>query len=135
MYTCGPSIYQLPHIGNYHILLYEDILLRYIEYLGYKFKKVCDRLHRFKDMVNKLQKIETKAEKPNPKMKKLIAQLKKNFEENMSRDLHVKDTFDALFRTVSKLVSLAEKGKIDTKESEEAVATLKSVDQVLQVIF
>jgi len=100
-----------------------------------KFKKACDRLHRFKDLVNKLQKIEMKVEKPNPKTKKLIAQLKKDFEENMGSDLHVKDAFDALFRTVSKLVSLAEKDKIDAKEAEEAVATLKSVDQVLQVIF
>src|SRR3989337_3452876 len=35
MDTCGPSIYQLPHIGNYRTFLYEDILLRYLEYLGY----------------------------------------------------------------------------------------------------
>ncbi|MFB0561535.1 MAG: class I tRNA ligase family protein [Candidatus Lokiarchaeia archaeon] len=35
MYTCGPSIYRRPHIGNYRTLLYEDILQRYLEYLGY----------------------------------------------------------------------------------------------------
>ena len=33
VYTCGPSIYQLPHIGNYRTFLYEDVLLRYLEYL------------------------------------------------------------------------------------------------------
>ena len=36
VYTCGPSIYQLPHIGNYRTFLYEDVLLRYLEYLGYE---------------------------------------------------------------------------------------------------
>ncbi|MFX0068462.1 MAG: class I tRNA ligase family protein [Candidatus Hodarchaeota archaeon] len=35
MYTCGPSIYRRPHIGNYRTFLYEDILQRYLEYLGY----------------------------------------------------------------------------------------------------
>jgi cysteinyl-tRNA synthetase len=35
MYTCGPSTYQRPHIGNYRTFLYEDVLQRYLEYLGY----------------------------------------------------------------------------------------------------
>ncbi len=35
MYTCGPSIYRQPHIGNYRTFLFEDILQRYLEYLGY----------------------------------------------------------------------------------------------------
>jgi cysteinyl-tRNA synthetase len=40
MVTCGPSIYQLPHIGNYRTFVFEDILNRYLEYLGYKVKRV-----------------------------------------------------------------------------------------------
>lgn len=36
MFTCGPSIYQRPHIGNYRTFLFEDILQRYLEYLGFK---------------------------------------------------------------------------------------------------
>jgi cysteinyl-tRNA synthetase len=35
MYTCGPSNYQRAHIGNYRTFLYEDVLQRYLEYLGY----------------------------------------------------------------------------------------------------
>ena len=53
----------------------------------------------------------------------------------MNNDLHVKDAFDALFKTVSKLVSLAEKGRLSFEDAKETVATLKSIDQVLQVIF
>ena len=30
MYTCGPSTYQRPHIGNYRTFLFEDILQRYL---------------------------------------------------------------------------------------------------------
>jgi len=35
MFTCGPSVYRKPHIGNYRTFLYEDLLQRYLEYLGY----------------------------------------------------------------------------------------------------
>lgn len=40
MFTCGPSIYQLPHIGNYRTFVFEDILQRYLEYLGYRVERV-----------------------------------------------------------------------------------------------
>ncbi len=40
MYTCGPSTYQRPHIGNYRTFLFEDILQRYLEFLGYKVTRL-----------------------------------------------------------------------------------------------
>ena len=40
MYTCGPSTYQPAHIGNYRTFLFEDILQRYMEYLGYNVKRL-----------------------------------------------------------------------------------------------
>jgi cysteinyl-tRNA synthetase len=40
MYTCGPSTYQQAHIGNFRTFLFEDILQRYLEYLGYKVKRL-----------------------------------------------------------------------------------------------
>jgi cysteinyl-tRNA synthetase len=42
MVTCGPSIYQLPHIGNYRTFVFEDILHRYLEYLGYRVERVLN---------------------------------------------------------------------------------------------
>jgi cysteinyl-tRNA synthetase len=42
MYTCGPSIYQLPHLGNYRTFLFEDVLQRYLEYLGFKVERVLN---------------------------------------------------------------------------------------------
>jgi cysteinyl-tRNA synthetase len=40
MYTCGPSTYQRPHIGNYRTFLFEDVLQRYLEYLGYNVTRL-----------------------------------------------------------------------------------------------
>lgn len=100
-----------------------------------KFKKACNRLHEFKNMLSKIQSVKATASKSNPKTKKLITELKKDFEENMNNNLHVKDAFDALFKTISKLVSQTEKGRVNREDAEEAITELKNIDQVLQVIF
>ncbi|MDD1661367.1 MAG: class I tRNA ligase family protein, partial [Methanomicrobiales archaeon] len=39
-FTCGPSIYQRPHLGNYRTFLYEDILERYLGFTGYHVERV-----------------------------------------------------------------------------------------------
>jgi cysteinyl-tRNA synthetase len=36
IFTCGPSVYQRSHIGNYRTFLFEDTLVRYLEYSGFK---------------------------------------------------------------------------------------------------
>jgi len=36
IFTCGPSVYQKSHIGNFRTFLFEDILVRYLEYSGYR---------------------------------------------------------------------------------------------------
>jgi cysteinyl-tRNA synthetase len=42
VFTCGPSIYRRPHIGNYRTFLFEDVLVRYLEYLGYAVQRVIN---------------------------------------------------------------------------------------------
>jgi cysteinyl-tRNA synthetase len=39
IFTCGPSVYQRAHIGNMRTFLFEDTLVRYLEYLGYDVKR------------------------------------------------------------------------------------------------
>lgn len=35
LYTCGPTVWNYAHIGNFRTFLFEDLLRRYLEYLGY----------------------------------------------------------------------------------------------------
>ena len=65
----------------------------------------------------------------------MVAKLTVDFEENMNNGLHVKEAFDTLFNTVSKLVGLKDKRRLSAKDSNEALARLKAIDKVLQVIF
>jgi len=42
MFTCGPSVYRPPHLGNYRTFLWEDVLERYLRYLGYRVERVIN---------------------------------------------------------------------------------------------
>jgi cysteinyl-tRNA synthetase len=35
MYTCGPTVWNYAHIGNFRTFAFEDLLRRYLEYSGY----------------------------------------------------------------------------------------------------
>jgi len=35
LYTCGPTVYDFAHIGNYRAYLFEDLLKRFLLYMGY----------------------------------------------------------------------------------------------------
>ena len=39
LYTCGPTVYHYAHIGNLRTYIFEDILEKGLEYLGYNVKR------------------------------------------------------------------------------------------------
>lgn len=41
-YTCGPTVYDFAHIGNYRTFVFQDILRRYLEYRGYEVRQVMN---------------------------------------------------------------------------------------------
>src|SRR4051812_50122186 len=42
MYTCGPTVYSFAHIGNFRAYLFEDLLQRHLELLGYAVDRVMN---------------------------------------------------------------------------------------------
>ena len=42
IYACGPTVYNMPHIGNYRSFLMTDNIVRILEYLGYGVKLVMN---------------------------------------------------------------------------------------------
>lgn len=41
-YTCGPSVYDAPHLGNYRTFIYEDVLKRMLLWNGYRVRHVMN---------------------------------------------------------------------------------------------
>ena len=42
LYTCGPTVYDYAHIGNFRAYIFEDLLRRYLEFSGYDVLQVMN---------------------------------------------------------------------------------------------
>lgn len=42
MYTCGPTVYNYAHIGNFRTYIFEDILRRVIQFFGFKITQAMN---------------------------------------------------------------------------------------------
>ena len=42
LYTCGPTVYDYAHIGNFRAYIFEDLLRRFLEYSGYDVLQVMN---------------------------------------------------------------------------------------------
>jgi cysteinyl-tRNA synthetase len=78
VFTCGPSIYQQAHIGNFRTFLFEDILVRYLAYLGYSVKRGMN----FTDIEDKAIQ---EAKKRNVSVQQLTEENINGFVEEMKR--------------------------------------------------
>ncbi len=66
MYTCGPTVYNFPHLGNMRTYIFEDVLKRVFEYNGYKVNhimNITDVGHLTNDRDMGEDKIEKEAKK------------------------------------------------------------------------
>jgi len=66
LYTCGPTVYNYAHIGNFRTYIFEDVLLRTLILNGYKVKRVMnitDVGHLTSDADTGEDKIEKEAKK------------------------------------------------------------------------
>lgn len=42
LYTCGPTVYNAAHIGNFRTYVFEDLLRRYLKYSGFRVTQVMN---------------------------------------------------------------------------------------------
>jgi cysteinyl-tRNA synthetase len=42
IYACGPTVYQLPHIGNYRTFLFNDLLHRWLAWKGFRVRMIMN---------------------------------------------------------------------------------------------
>ena len=70
MYTCGPTVYHYAHIGNLRTYIFEDILEKGLEYLGYTVLRVMN--------VTDVGHLENDSDDGEDKMQKSAAREKKS---------------------------------------------------------
>jgi cysteinyl-tRNA synthetase len=42
MYTCGPSVYSKPHLGNFRTYVFEDVVKRFLIFRGYRVRHIMN---------------------------------------------------------------------------------------------
>ncbi|MCI0423853.1 MAG: cysteine--tRNA ligase, partial [Acidobacteria bacterium] len=42
MYTCGPTVYDYAHIGNFRTFVFQDVLKRYLRFKGREVRHVMN---------------------------------------------------------------------------------------------
>src|SRR5271170_5672157 len=42
MYTCGPTVYNFVHIGNFRTFTFQDVLRRWLAYRGFQLNHVMN---------------------------------------------------------------------------------------------
>ncbi|OHA93453.1 MAG: cysteine--tRNA ligase [Candidatus Zambryskibacteria bacterium RIFCSPHIGHO2_12_FULL_38_34] len=96
IYSCGPTVYFFPHIGNMRAYVFADVLRRSLEYSGLKVKQVInitDVGHLTSNQDSGEDKIEQTAKKEG----KTAGEITKFYEEAFYKDLadlniEIKDT-------------------------------------------
>jgi cysteinyl-tRNA synthetase len=106
---------------------------RKLNFTWEKLAETSQKLDAFKHMVEDIETVE--AAGSSEKAKKLAARIVPGFEVHMDDDLGVKAAFDEVFSVVSALHELKEPGRLGSEDAKAAVANLRKVDSVLQVIF
>ena len=87
MYTCGPTVYDYQHIGNYRTFLFEDTLRRTLEWNGYRVKHVMN-ITDVGHLTSDADTGEDKMEKGARRTGKSAWEIAKLYTESFLEDMH-----------------------------------------------
>ncbi|PIS29103.1 MAG: cysteine--tRNA ligase [Candidatus Marinimicrobia bacterium CG08_land_8_20_14_0_20_45_22] len=76
MYTCGPTVYNFAHIGNFRAYIFEDLLHRFLTFKGYRVIQVMN-----------ITDIDDKIIRDSQKVGKPIAEFTKPYTEAFFQDI------------------------------------------------
>jgi len=93
LYTCGPTVYNYAHIGNLRTYLFEDFLVRVLEYNGYDVQhitNITDVGHLTGDMDMGEDKLEVGAKREGKSAWDIAEFYAASFKRNLA-DLNIKE--------------------------------------------
>jgi cysteinyl-tRNA synthetase len=103
MYTCGPTVYNYPHIGNYRAYVFGDILKRYLKYKGFKVEHVMN-------ITDVEDKIIRDAHKAGIKIKELTQKYENAFFEDLENlNIAGADVYPRATEHIKEMIALIQK--------------------------
>lgn len=114
MYTCGPTVYNFVHIGNFRTFTFQDILRRWLRYRGYTLNHVMN-------VTDVDDKIITNAAKENKSIEDYTSVYTKAFFEDaaalrLQQPEHVAPATQHIHEMVKAIEDLASRGFTYTNE-------------------
>jgi cysteinyl-tRNA synthetase len=108
MYTCGPTVYNFVHIGNFRTFTFQDILRRWLRYRGYELNHVMN-------ITDVEDKIIANSAKEGKSIEQYTAAYSKAFFEDaaalrLEQPEHVVKATEHIAVMVNAIEKLAEKG-------------------------
>ncbi|MEK7635958.1 MAG: cysteine--tRNA ligase [Patescibacteria group bacterium] len=103
IYTCGPTVYDIAHIGNLRTYIFEDVLRRVLEYNNYKVKQVMN-------ITDVEDKIINKAVRENKTIGEIIKPYEKIFFDDIKK-LNIKkaEVYPRATKHIKEMISLIKK--------------------------
>lgn len=103
MYSCGPTVYDFAHIGNFRAYICSDILKRYLKYSGFRVKHVMN----ITDVDDKIIK---SANKERVSLRKFTLRYEKAFFEDLETlNIDKADIFPRATEHIPEMISIIKK--------------------------
>ncbi len=98
-YTCGPTVYDYAHIGNFRSFLFSDLLVRYLKFKGFKTRHVMG----ITDIDDKIIK---RAMDKNTEPLKLALEFEKIFKQELEElNIHSIDVFPRSTELINEIIA------------------------------
>lgn len=103
MYSCGPTVYNYAHIGNFRAYIFEDLLRRYLIYSGYRTVQV-------KNLTDVDDKTIRDSQKEGLSLNEFTEKYKKAFfEDNKTLNILPADYYPEATKTIPEMIALIQK--------------------------
>ena len=105
IYTCGPTVYNFQHIGNYAAQIYWDLLVRTLKANGYAVKRVLN-LTDVGHLVSDSDEGEDKLEKGAKREGKSVYDIAKFYSDDFLRNFYDLELIDKMQTSAVLLASM-----------------------------
>jgi cysteinyl-tRNA synthetase len=100
LYTCGPTVYDFQHIGNYRSYVFEDLVKRFFLFLGYRVNHVMN-----------ITDIDDKTIRKSGELGQPLAEVTRKYIDAFHADLHTlnvlpADTYPRATEHIAEMVNL-----------------------------
>src|SRR3990167_7189508 len=103
LYTCGPTVYDYVHIGNWRTFVFEDVLKRVLNFNGYKVKHVMN----ITDIEDKIFK---KAQEEKVSIDKITKKYEKGFLADLEKlNIQRADVYPRATESIDSIIALVKK--------------------------